>query len=126
MYGDAADMGSSVASLSTLGSLCDELGAGYVGYYDSHVHCDWRASDLEPAFFAPDARLTSTQQGVWKVEPDSGPEGRFRIRWRALDERGQVIASATGSRWAPPRDTFLLEADVGGVKTLTTHHVTRP
>lgn len=50
-YGDAVDMDSAVLSLTELGELCDALGADYVGYYSGHVHCDWRYSELEPAFF---------------------------------------------------------------------------
>ena len=53
MYGDACDMKSSSASLGDLGEICEDLGAGYVGYYDSHVHCDWRDDPLEAAFFEP-------------------------------------------------------------------------
>lgn len=51
MYGDAADIWSPVASLDELIALCEELGAGYIGTYPTHVHCDWRDDPLEPAFY---------------------------------------------------------------------------
>jgi uncharacterized protein YcbK (DUF882 family) len=51
MYGDAVDMHSDVLSLSELGALCDELDAGFVKYYDTHVHCDWRDDPLDESFF---------------------------------------------------------------------------
>ena len=51
MYGDAVDMHSAVLSLSELGALCDELDAGFVKYYDTHVHCDWRDDPLDESFF---------------------------------------------------------------------------
>lgn len=51
MYGDAVDMYSATLSLSELGDLCESYGADYVGMYSSHVHCDWRYSPLEPAFY---------------------------------------------------------------------------
>jgi hypothetical protein len=51
MYGDAVDMHSAVLSLGELGALCDELDAGFVKYYDTHVHCDWRDDPLDESFF---------------------------------------------------------------------------
>lgn len=53
-YGDAMDMESAVLSLTELGELCEEMGADYVGYYSGHVHCDWRYTPLDPAFFDVD------------------------------------------------------------------------
>lgn len=65
LYGDAVDIASSVADLDTLADLCFDLGAGYVDIYVSHVHCDWRDTDLDPAFY---------DVGV------AGPEGPRRVR----------------------------------------------
>jgi hypothetical protein len=51
MYGDAADIRSSVLSLSALAELCEDFGAGFTKLYDTHVHCDWRDDLLDPVFF---------------------------------------------------------------------------
>ena len=51
MYGDAADIHSSVLSLSALAELCEDFGAGFTKLYETHVHCDWRDDTLDPVFF---------------------------------------------------------------------------
>jgi len=117
LYGDAADMASAAASLDELAGLCADLGAGYVGQYESHVHCDWRDDDLEPGFYATDATLQSTAAG-WRVEHADGPEGALRILWSAHDASGALLASHEGSVFSPPTATVHMRADVGGLRTL--------
>jgi hypothetical protein len=51
MYGDALDFASSGVSLSRLRRLCTDFGASYVSVYKTHVHCDWRYSQPDPAFY---------------------------------------------------------------------------
>ena len=51
MYGDAADIRSSVLSLTALAELCEDFGAGFTKLYETHVHCDWRDDPLDPVFF---------------------------------------------------------------------------
>jgi hypothetical protein len=51
MYGDAADIRSSVLSLPDLADLCEDLGAGFTKLYETHVHCDWRDDPLDTVFF---------------------------------------------------------------------------
>lgn len=117
LYGDAADMASSAASLDELGALCEELGAGYVGYYETHVHCDWREDPLEQAFFAESATFQATARG-WAVYGIHAGEGALRVRWEAQAAGGSVLAHHTGRTFQPPDGTTYLLADVGGVRTL--------
>ncbi|MEC7949113.1 MAG: D-Ala-D-Ala carboxypeptidase family metallohydrolase [Myxococcota bacterium] len=117
LYGDAADMASSAASLDELGALCEELGAGYVGYYETHVHCDWRDDPLEQAFFAEAATFQATGHG-WAVHGIHASEGVLRIRWEARAAGGGVLAHHTGRTFQPPAGTSYLLADIGGVRTL--------
>ena len=57
MYGDAADMYSSVVSLNSMKTRCNNLGADYVGMYSSHIHCDWRYSTKDPAFYGAASQM---------------------------------------------------------------------
>ena len=51
VYGDGIDLGTSRRTEDALAELCHENGATWVDYYDSHIHCDWSAAALDPAFF---------------------------------------------------------------------------
>ncbi len=53
IYGDALDMWSSATSLDSLAGHCEALGAGYIGWYETHIHCDWRDDALNEALFGP-------------------------------------------------------------------------
>ena len=53
VYGDSFDIRSSAASLDALADHCQTLGAGYIGWYESHIHCDWRDDPMSEAFFGP-------------------------------------------------------------------------
>lgn len=53
MYGDAVDMWSSEQSLDALKQQCIERGASFYQLYRTHIHCDWRNYDLDPAFYPP-------------------------------------------------------------------------
>lgn len=117
LYGDATDMASSDASLDELGALCEGLGAGYVGYYDTHVHCDWREDPLEPAFYAEETSLQATN-GVWSVLHAEGPEGPLRLQWRAEDAHGERLVTWTGPSFRPPHGSTRIRVDIGGLRTL--------
>lgn len=125
MYGDAVDIVSSVASLDDLGSLCDALGAGYVGYYTAHVHCDWRDDPLDPAFYdvsriaalAPRPLNTAHLVRVgsaWSAPATGFDEGEPLRRWTAYDAAGHVIDEARGPRYTPPLHAARFTVDVGG------------
>lgn len=53
MYGDAVDMWSEEKSLDELKKECIDKGASFYQVYRSHIHCDWRNEDLDPAFYPP-------------------------------------------------------------------------
>lgn len=125
MYGDAADMASSVLGLTDLGELCDELGADYVGYYESHVHCDWRDGPLDPAFYGAQARIAPSPRPVhsarlaadgdgWRVDATGFDEGEPLREWTAFDAAGRVLRTDTGRRFDPPAGSARVEVRVGG------------
>lgn len=125
MYGDAADMRSDAADLEELGEICELEGADYVGYYDSHVHCDWRDDPLEPAFYdatrarrgpapKPEHAAALRWDGAVFTAPGTGwDEGEPLRRWVALDAAGRVIARGSGARFAPPQGAVAVEVEVG-------------
>ena len=125
MYGDAADMYSSVVSLEELGSLCDGLDASYVGYYETHVHCDWRDEPLDPAFFdvSRTAALSPPPEhgaelvriaGSWTAPASGFDEGEPLRRWQAFDREGRVLEESWGRSFRPPAGAASVEAWVGG------------
>ena len=126
VYGDAADLKPSSVSLSALGAACSANGAGYVGYYETHVHCDWRDDPQEPAIFDP----APTQWGVETPYPELSAElhiemGRFTApaegwdegeplrEWVALDADGQVLESFVGRSYQPPESAAAVQVLVG-------------
>jgi len=130
LYGDAADMASGAASLEELGGLCDDLGAGYVGYYETHVHCDWRDDTLDKAFYDPSrsasgprpaahsAWLEFSSEG-WMAPAEGFDEGEPLRWWTAFDETGAEIDRWTGRTYLPPVDAAVLEVEVGGQVVVT-------
>jgi hypothetical protein len=131
-YGDAVDMRSDDASLEELAALCEDLGAGFTSVYTSHVHCDWRDTPLEPAFFDvageeamahapaehPSATVMRMPSGALLVQPVGFDEGTPRVRWITRDEAGVVLQQATGLTLAPDPAARHIELDVGGVTAL--------
>lgn len=128
VYGDAADMASSLADLEELGELCADLGAGYIGYYASHVHCDWRDDPLEPAFYGsafapaaapkPEHRARLVPGPTWTAPAEGWDEGEPLREWRAYDAAGALIAEARGDTFTPPTLTAEVEVTVGRAVTL--------
>ncbi len=130
MYGDAADIWSDTASLSQLGNICDGLGAGYVGLYETFVHCDWRNDPLDPAFFDASfptgyparaelplhtARLERATEGrSWRAPATGFDEGEPLRIWTAFDADGQCIDEATARSYEPPAAAARLHVAVGG------------
>lgn len=130
MYGDAADIDSSAVTLEELGEICELEGADYVGYYDAHIHCDWRDDPLEPAFYdATRAARTSAPKPEhsavlqWDGEVFTAPgqgwdEGEPLRRWVAYDAAGKVLLRASGATFAPPEGATRVEVEVGRVVRL--------
>jgi hypothetical protein len=126
VYGDAADLDPSSVSLSTLGAACDANGAGYVGYYETHIHCDWRDSPQEPAIFDPapirweqeynrphlSAEL-HRQAGLFSAPAQGWDEGEPLREWVALDEYGNIIESFVGRSYEPPENAAAVQVVVG-------------
>ena len=81
MYGDALDMRSSAASLDALAGHCEALGAGYIGWYETHIHCDWRDDPLDEAFFGP-------APPPWndRIDGCENEDGPPRRSWRATSD----------------------------------------
>ncbi|MCB9765652.1 MAG: hypothetical protein H6739_38115 [Alphaproteobacteria bacterium] len=132
MYGDAADMASSVASLDELGEICDLMGAGYIGYYEAHIHCDWRDDPLEPAFYgarrsnvlAPRPALGAILRWdgeAWTAPAEGWDEGEPLRVWTAEDARGKAIVHETTRRFVPPPGTAQVRVDVGHAVWLMAH-----
>lgn len=95
-YGDAVDIASDAADLEELADHCASLGAGYVDIYATHVHCDWRSSPLDPAFYpVAEASLSSTEDGLFIDVPD-GTEGALLPRWALESADGTVLARGLG------------------------------
>lgn len=125
MYGDAADIDSSAVTLEELGDICELEGADYVGYYDAHVHCDWRDDPLEPAFYdatraartpapLPEHTASLRWDGTQFTAPGTGwDEGEPLRRWVALDGRGKVVGRGSGVSFAPPAGAITVEVEVG-------------
>lgn len=124
MWGDAADLRTDVLGVEALGAVCETVGADYVGYYEAHVHCDWRSDPLDDAFFQGpvsvahrdvpppwDARLVPGTR--WTAPAVGWDEGEPMRVWTAWDATGQPLVRATGRSFAPPPDAACVEVDVG-------------
>jgi hypothetical protein len=146
MYGDAADMYSSVVSLNSMKTRCQNLGADYVGMYTSHIHCDWRYSTKDPAFYgaasqmdvvAPaggysqlkedvaaamtiplHAAVMGTHEGAWFADASGFDEGEPYREWTALDGSDNILEVVASAGYQPPRTAAWVEVMIGGRLTL--------
>ena len=122
-YGDAVDMASSAASLSQLAAICEELDVGYVGWYDSHIHCDWRNHPLDEDLYggarsgtwAPTVERSAVLEPgrVWTAPAQGWDEGEPLREWTALDASGTVLVQATGRTFEPPPGATQVHVHVG-------------
>jgi hypothetical protein len=121
-YGDAFDLVAVDTSLDALGDVCADLGASFVGVYETHRHCDWRDGVPDPAFFGPahggavartfDALLV--RDGEALRAPASGwDEGEPLREWTAVDAEGDVIGVGWGRTFLPPDGTSHVSVVVG-------------
>lgn len=69
-YGDAVDMWSDKHSLDELKKECIAKGASFYQLYKTHIHCDWRNDDLNPAFYPPllDQPLMFSSMAEFKLQ----------------------------------------------------------
>ncbi len=126
MYGDAADMYSSVTSLAGLASACYGRGADYVSEYTSHVHCDWRNEPLDPAFYSahgfgpleqtplPEHAAEFVIDETWTTTATGFDEGEPLRRWTAYGSDGEVLSEEIGATWTPVDGAVRVEVIVGG------------
>ena len=124
MFGDSADMTSGALSLEALGALCDSLDASYVGYYETHIHCDWRYSSLDQAFFDADEASTMASNehsaklveidGKWTATATGFDEGEPLRIWEARDVTGALLHRATARSFEAPPLTASISVLVGG------------
>ncbi|MEN0063450.1 MAG: D-Ala-D-Ala carboxypeptidase family metallohydrolase [Myxococcota bacterium] len=130
IYGDGFDLDPREASLQDLADACNAEGAGFVEVYVSHVHCDWRDSPLDLAFYdsfrstptlvTPFRSATIEESDGGLVAPAKGfSEGEPLREWVAFDEAGAVLDEATGPRFVPPEGTVRVEVSVGRVVHIT-------
>lgn len=132
MYGDAFDIDPVSATLEELADECEEEGAGWVGVYETHVHCDWRDDPMEPAFFVgARSAVAETMQPQLAAElileadgtlwaPASGwDEGEPLREWIAYDDAGHVVGQAVSRGWRPPAEAATVEVVVGRAITVS-------
>jgi Peptidase M15 len=122
-YGDAFDLVPVEVSLDTLGDACAELGASFVGVYETHRHCDWRDGVPDPAFFDAVERGAPPAVGVDAVVVRDGDlvralalgwdEGEPLREWTALDASGWVLCLGWGRTFVPPEGTVTVSVVVG-------------
>lgn len=123
MYGDAIDMASSAASLSEIAGHCEDLDVGYVGWYETHIHCDWRNTPLDDALYGGARSGTATPQVdlgatlvpglVWSAPAQGWDEGEPLREWVAYGVGGEILVEATSRHFLPPAGTASLQVTVG-------------
>jgi hypothetical protein len=128
-YGDAFDLDPVSVDLATLDAACRAHGAGYVGVYETHIHCDWRNDALSEPFFglgrqwitpssAPALDASIVHRGTVLTAPASGwDEGEPLREWRAFDASDAMIASSVTRTFNPPPRATRVEVTVGRVLT---------
>ncbi len=133
VYGDGFDLDPASVSLDDLADACYAHGAGYVGYYATHIHCDWRDDDVDTAFFGaaasaplgpppPPARNAALARAgaAWTAPATGWDEGEPLREWTAYNHDGAVIDTWTGQRYAPPAGADRIEVVVGREVRLST------
>lgn len=125
MYGDAFDIDPVSVSLDTLRATCEAHGAGYVGVYTTHIHCDWRDDPLSVPFFGSGDRAsrpapkpahdaTILRQGRRLTAPATGwDEGEPLREWRAFSATGALLAEARGESFEAPPGAVRVTVRVG-------------
>lgn len=133
MYGDAFDMVASNVSLTTLANTCYDHGAGYVGVYDTFIHCDWRHDTLDAAYYRtldpgelyddlPELEASLVyDEGRWFAPARGWDEGEPLRQWTAYDRDGRILVEATGQSFVAPDDAFTVDVVVGAEIWLRQH-----
>ena len=123
-FGDAFDLDPVSVSLDALADTCAEHGAGYVGVYVSHIHCDWRDDPVDLDFFGPEraalatvqpdlnARVYWTEAGL-TTTADGWDEGEPLREWTAFASDGTILGEATVGVFLPPVGATRVRCTVG-------------
>ena len=127
-WGDAADMHTDVLDIGELGAVCEDQGAAYVGYYEAHIHCDWRDDPLDPVLFGvtraparaglPQLSARLVRGPVWAAPGEGWDEGEPLREWTARDAGGAVLTRSVARTFAPPPGAATVEVEVGRAVTL--------
>jgi hypothetical protein len=126
MYGDGFDLDPLDVSLATLEAACTQ-NAGFLVEYETHVHCDWRNTDVDLGFFGlPDVFDPQLDYPVLSAELERDPvsghwlapavgfdEGEPLRRWSAFDAQDRLIAEARGRSFVAPAEAARVEVIVG-------------
>jgi 3D (Asp-Asp-Asp) domain-containing protein len=132
MFGDGFDFAANNASLTTAENKCEAVD-GFLVEYTTHVHCDWRNTPVDAAFFGSlavvpgELDLTATSFGGelvhgehgWSAPASGFDEGEPLRRWTALDADGTIVAQAIGELFVAPPDATRIEVLIGAVVRLS-------
>jgi hypothetical protein len=124
MWGDAFDLDPVSVSLDVLADTCAESGAGYIGVYESHIHCDWRDDPIDLLFFGPERAALHTVQpelfaeAFWDGDAlsttrEGWDEGEPLREWTAYSVDGRLLETARGRFYVPPADAARVLCTVG-------------
>jgi 3D (Asp-Asp-Asp) domain-containing protein len=127
MFGDGFDFVGNNVTLTKAENACTNNG-GFLVEYSSHVHCDWRGTNVDPLFYGAVAVATdpelplaafsatlSQENGTWYADAGGFDEGEPMRRWTALDAAGEVLVETTGESFVAPATTARIEVVVGAV-----------
>lgn len=139
-YGDALDFSVEGLAISDLPDFCKKHGASFTLKYESHIHCDWRKSELDPAFYDNEKKnldpgelqgsiakmianqsrivLKSTENDILleaKLAIYENEEGTPTHEWTARLPSGEIVKS-TDAIFALPKlhGDYKIQVTIGG------------
>lgn len=138
MYGDAIDFHVSGVDFSELSRSCFDHGAGFALIYETHIHCDWRSTPLDPSFFPipetrPLSNLKSQMEKAISIEsrwlgdhyllqvkhPPFDDEGDPIYQWTLQDPQGITLneSGSTVKLIPTEKGDYHIRVTVGGTLT---------
>lgn len=132
-YGDGIDFRVNGMSYQQLRDICYEFNAGFALAYTDHVHCDWRKTPLDSAYFpTPSAPISQTSekmilqavQGTARIHREGAtlsiamfsddPESDPYVEWTVLTPGGARLTSTNPNFILPDeKGLYLVQAYVG-------------
>jgi hypothetical protein len=136
-WGDAADISISGLTREEIALRCEDEGVSYVGWYEAHIHCDWRDDSLSAPFYGAMVRggllqarpKTSTllrDGDRWTAPATGWDEGEPLREWRAFSADGREVMRAEGRSFVAPADAERVEVVVGREIVATAWVAPRP